>query len=376
MQSRAAVFLGHGKPFDIREYPVPDPQPGAIVVKIRLSNICGSDLHQWRGDGASLMPPGGRVMGHEMTGEVARLGAGVSTDSMGEPLREGDRVVYTYFYPCRRCPQCTSGRFSHCTHRADHYKESADTWPHLNGGFADYYYLRPNHFVFRVPDELPDELVSPANCALSQVIHSFKEANLGLGDSLVVQGAGGLGLYAAAVARDMGADQIIAIDAIPQRLELAREFGADEVIGLSDYPTAEARVQRVRELTGGRGADVVLEVVGMPTVIPEGIEMVRSGGTYADVGIISAPFKIDFYPAKLLRANIRYLGINHYDPIALARALRFLRRNRTRFPFEKLVSHHFPLEKIDEAFSQTEWFGRQPDQAAVMRSAIAPGDRI
>lgn len=375
MKSRAAVFLGPGKPFELREYPVPDPQPGAAVVKIRLSNVCGSDLHQWRGDGGSNMPPGGRVMGHEMTGEVARLGTGVSTDSMGEPLREGDRVVYTYFYPCRRCPECTSGRFSRCTHRSDHYRESADTWPHLNGGFADYYYLRPNHFVFKVPDELPDELVSPANCALSQVIHSFQEAGLSLGDTVVVQGAGGLGLYAIAVARDMGADQVIAIDALPQRLELAQQFGADEVVSLGDYPKAEDRVQRVRELTRGHGADLVLEVVGMPGVIPEGIDMVRSGGSYVDVGIISPQFKVELFPVKLVRGNIRYIGVNHYEPIALARALRFLQRNRARFPFDRLVSHRFPLERIDEAFSQAEWSGRQADQATITRAAISPSDR-
>ena len=372
MKSRAAVFLGPGRPFDIREYPVPEPEPGAAVVKIRLSNICGSDLHQWRGDGGSTMPAGGRVMGHEMTGEIARLGAGVTTDSMGEPIREGDRVVYTYFYPCRRCPQCTSGHFSRCTHRSDHYKESADAWPHLNGGFADYYYLRPNHFVFKVPDDLPDELVSPANCALSQVIHSFRQANLGFGDTLVVQGAGGLGLYAVAVARDMGVDRIIAIDALPERLELAKMFGADEVIGLGEYPTAAARVERVRDLTRGQGADVVLEVVGMATVIPEGLDMVRSGGTYLDVGIISAQFSLELFPSKLVRNNSRIVGVNHYEPIALAQALRFLQRNRTRFPFDKLVSHSFPLERIDEAFAQAEWLGRQPDHAAITRAAISP----
>ncbi|MBI4506403.1 MAG: zinc-binding dehydrogenase [Chloroflexi bacterium] len=373
MRARAAVFLGPGQPFDLREYPVPDPEPGAIIVKIRLSNICGSDLHQWRGDGGSAIPPGGRVMGHEMAGEVARLGAGVATDSLGQPLKEGDRIAYAYFYPCRRCWACTRGRFVLCAKRAAHYQESADQWPHLNGGYADYYYLRPNHFVFKVPDEVTDDMVAPANCALSQVIFSLKQAGFTFGDTLVVQGAGGLGLYAIAAARDMGAEQIIAIDALPQRLVLAKQFGADEVIGLDAFPSPEARVQQVRDLTRGRGASVVLEVVGLPHVIPEGLQMVRSGGTYLEVGLISAKFSVEMHPANLLRNNTRYVAVNHYEPYILGEALEFLRRNRTRYPFDKIVSHRFPLAQIDEAFAQAEWFGRQPGQATITRAAIAPG---
>lgn len=372
MKSRAAVFLGAERGFDLREYEVPDPKAGAIVVRIRLSGICGSDLHQWRGDGGSTMPPGGRVLGHEMVGEVYALGEGVTTDSLGEPLMEGDRIVYTYFLPCRRCPACTSGQFSLCTEKQAHYRESADTWPHLNGGFAGYYYLRPGHFAFKVPEELPDELVAPANCALSQVMYSLQQVSFGFGDTLVVQGAGGLGLNAIAAARDMGAEQIIAIDGIPQRLELARQFGADELVDLASYPTPEARVERVLQLTKGRGARVVLEVVGLPQAIPEGLQMVQSGGTYLDLGVISAGFKVEISPSKLLRNNTRYVGITMYHPITLPRALQFLLRARHRYPFHKMVSHKFPLENIHEAFTQAEWFGREPNTAAVTRGVIVP----
>ncbi len=372
MRARAAVFLGSGQPFELREYAVPEPEPGAAIVKIHLSNICGSDLHQWRGDGGSMMPVGGRVLGHEMAGEIAALGARVSTDSLGHPLKEGDRVVYTYFYPCRRCWACSSGHFSLCTRRSEHYRESADQWPHFNGGFAEYYYLRPNHFVFKVPNELSDDLVASANCALAQVIHSLRKADFRFGDTVVIQGAGGLGLYAASVARDMGAGRIIAIDGIPQRLELARGFGADEVICLEEYGTPESRVQRVRELTDGRGAQVVLEVVGSPQVIPEGLQMVQPGGAYVEIGVVSGKFSLEFFPAALVRNNTRYVAVNHYEPIVLGEALQFLLRNRTRFPFDKMVSHHFPLEQIDEAFQQAEWVGRGREEAGVMRAAIDP----
>ncbi len=372
MQCRVAVFVGSGHPFELREYPVPELEPGAILVKIHMSNICGSDLHQWRGDGGSAVPKGGRILGHEMVGEVARLGAGVSTDSLGKPLREGDRIVYTYFYPCRRCWACTSGQFHLCAHKADNNLESADQWPHLNGGFAQYYYLRPGHFVFKVPDELSDEMVASSNCALSQVIHSLQQVDFGLGDTVVIQGAGGLGLYAVAVAREMGAGKIIAVDGIAQRLEMARAYGADETVSLVELPTPEARVERVRELTDGLGARVVMELVGLPAVVPEGIEMLRPGGSYVEIGMVSAKFSLEMFPSKFVRKNARYVGQNHYEPMALGQALEFLRRNRTRIPLDKIVSHRYPLDKIEEAFQQSEWFGRQPDKAAVTRAAIDP----
>lgn len=373
MQSRTAVLTAFGEPLDIREYPVPDPEPGAIVVKVRLTSICGSDLHLWRGEGGRVpLPPSGRVMGHEMVGEVAALGAGVQKDSLGHSLKEGDRIIFPFFHPCRQCWACSSGRFSLCPNRTQYYLP-ADTWPHLHGGFADYYYLHPGHFVFKVPDELPDEMVSSVNCALSQVTHALQQADFGFGDSLVIQGAGGLGLYATAVARDMGASKIMVIDGLANRLELAKRFGADEVISIRELDSPEARVQRVKDLTDGRGARVVLEVVGQPQVIQEGLQMVQSGGTYLEVGLITAKFSIELFPSRLVGNNTRYVAVNHYEPIILSQALQFLQRNRTRFPFDKMISHRFPLEQINEAFARAEWSGRAPEQATVTRAAIAPG---
>ena len=110
-KGRAAIYKGLGIPMEIKEYPVPDPEPGAILVKVTVANICGSDMHMWRGDmnlgllGATLPT----ILGHEATGKVAKLGAGISTDSAGQPLKVGDRVVWMYYYPCGRCPACLEG---------------------------------------------------------------------------------------------------------------------------------------------------------------------------------------------------------------------------------------------------------------------------
>src|SRR5215211_7377804 len=263
---RAAAFYGAGKPIEIKEYPVPEVEPGAALVRISLANVCGSDLHSWRGDidyakrGRALP----RHLGHEGTGRIAALGEGVSTDSNGEPLAVGDRVVFAYFFPCGSCRACLKGKDWACPQRASHLAQSCDEAPYFKGTFGDYFYLYPNHTVFKVPDELSDDLVVGVNCAMAQVTAGLDLAGLASGESVVIQGAGGLGLYAIAVARERGAGQIIVVDGVPERLDLAEAFGADQLIDMREVKTPDERAARVRELTGGWGADVVMDVAGFP----------------------------------------------------------------------------------------------------------------
>lgn len=370
--ARAAVFVAPHQPMELREYAVPDPEPGAILVKIRLTNICGSDLHQWRGDGGSPIPPGGRVLGHEMVGTVAALGQGVTTDSLGQPLKEGDRITYAYFYPCHRCPACLRGQLAVCLNKLRHYT-AADAWPHFGGGYADYYYLHPGHYVFKVPDELPDAVVAPVNCALSQVTYGLRQVDLKLGETVLIQGAGGLGINAVAVAKTMGASQVIVIDGVPERLELARAFGADQTINLQEVLEERARVSLVRRWTGGHGVDVAAELVGIPAVLGEGLKMLSAGGRYLVIGTISRGQTFPFEPSAMVGASRSLVGVVTYDPITIPRALNFLAQNRDRYPFERLVSHRFPLAQIEEAFAAAEWSGRTGDEAPrVTRAAIAP----
>jgi L-iditol 2-dehydrogenase len=369
IKGKAAVFFGPGKPFQIREITLPEVEPEAVVVRVSLANVCGSDLHFWRGDAPLRLPEDGWIFGHEMTGRVAALGSKVKTDSLGRPLKEGDRVAYTYFYPCGRCYVCLNKEPANCPAKLERPRGPGD-FPHFNGAFAEYYYLRPGGHVFKVPDELADELVSPVNCALSQVIFGLQQAGLGFGDTVVIQGAGGLGVQAVAVAKDMGASTVIVIDQIPGRLELARAFGADHTINLKDVPERKERVSLVRKYTGGAGADVACDFVGFPQVIPEGIEMLRAGGTYLEIGTISRGAKVELEPAQLVWGGKRIVGVIMYDAIVIPRALDFLVRNRARWPFEKLVSHKYPLEQIDKAFADSEWHGRET--TTITRAALQP----
>jgi len=375
MNGRVAVLNAYGGDFELREYPVPDPEPGAVLVRLTRAGVCGSDLHIWRGEMKEVYGalPKDLTFGHEMCGRVARLGAGVSVDSNGAPLREGDRVAFLYFFPCGRCPVCLRDEMGSCPRKA-RANRVAGTAPYFNNAYGDYYYLRPGGFVFRIPDEVSDDIATPANCALAQVLYGFTRAGVRLGDTVVIQGAGGLGLNAVAVARDMGADRVIVLDRVAARLDLARLFGADHALSLAELTTPEQRIQAVMDLTGGFGADVVADFVGYPEVVPEGVRMLRGGGCYLEVGSI-APGNVFSYDATaLVRGNTRIVGASNYSPWALAQALTFLRRNLTRFPFARLVSHVYPLERINDAFREADWQRRANDGLRISRAALAMSD--
>jgi D-arabinose 1-dehydrogenase-like Zn-dependent alcohol dehydrogenase len=274
MKGRVAVLKAYGGEFELREYQVPDPEPGAVLIKLTRAGVCGSDLHIWRGEMKETYGalPKDLTFGHEMCGKVERLGAGVTTDSMGRPLRAGDRVTYCYFFPCGRCPVCLHDEMGSCPRKV-RPNRVAGTAPYFNNAYGDYYYLRPGHFIFKVADEIPEDVATPINCALSQVLYGLRKAGFRAGQSLVVQGAGGLGVNAVAVARDMGADTVIVVDRLAERLALAKSFGADHTVNASDINTADKRVSAVMDLTDGFGAHVVADFVGYPDVIPEGRRM-------------------------------------------------------------------------------------------------------
>ncbi|MFN8556781.1 MAG: zinc-binding dehydrogenase [Dehalococcoidia bacterium] len=347
MKGRVAVSFGPGEAMEVREYPVRPPAPGEILVRITAATICGSDLHTWRGEMGAPRVRAPRAAGHEMTGVVAALGDGRRTDSRGRPLAEGDRVVYAYFNPCGACAACITGTAACPNRYARRASLTADDPPHFLGAYNDYYYLLPGQWVFKVPDELPDAMLPPVNCALAQVIQGLHDVGVWLGDTVVIQGAGGLGVNACAVAKEMGAGLVIAVDRLPGRLKLAEAFGAGATINLDEYPTPEARAARVRELTGGDGADVVSELVGVAGVVQEGLTYLRPGGRYLWVGNIMPTARAELIPHDVVRISRQITGVVTYDAWVLPRALDLLVRTRDRYPFDRLISHRYPLEAVN-----------------------------
>lgn len=347
-----AAMTGIRKPFQLQEYPVPTPRPGDVLIKVHLANICGSDLHLWHGQ---YKPADGgrwelRSVGHEMCGEVAPLGEGVTHDSAGQPLQVGDRVVYCYFAPCQRCRACLRGRTPRCPLGMRH-RHPPNVWPHFNAAYGQYYYLHGGQKLFKIPDEVSDDLAAPANCALAQVIDGLEQAQAGLGDTVVIQGAGGLGVLAAAVAKERGVRQTIVIDHREDRLDLARQFGADVLIDMKSLPTVDERAAKVRQLTDGWGADVVLEVAGTAQAVPEGLALLGVGGVYAEIGNICTGESCSIEPADLVLGAKTVLGLMWYRPECLHSAMGFLARSQNKYPFRKLIAERFPLRDVNRAIT-------------------------
>lgn len=351
---RAALFYGPGRPFALTELPVPDPEPGAMVVRITRANVCGSDLHIWRGDGllGLMARDDGRIIGHEMTGVIHALGHGVERDWAGLPLAEGDRVVYQYFAPCGRCRSCLRSMTEACARSFKVLQGKPTVFPHFRGAYADYFYLTPQMAVFKVPERVADTMVAGVNCALAQVVMGLERVHVGLGDRVVIQGAGGLGLYAIAVARDRGAAQIVVIDGIEDRLALARRMGADETVDLRELASPDERIARVRELTDG-GADVVCELVGRADAIAEGLQMVALGGRYLEIGTFYLGSTVAVDPGLLVTRNIRLEAVASYDAGSLQQALAFLDRHVDDLPLDQVLVD-YPLEAIDDAFADQD----------------------
>lgn len=278
--------------------------------------------------------------------------------------REGDRVAFAYYVPCGACAACLTG-LPTCPNRYRHWVRPADEPPHFRGAYGDFYYLRRGQTICRVPDELTDGEVSPVNCALSQVLYGLDQIGVRVGDTVVVQGAGGLGLYASAIARDMGAAQVVVLDRRRDRLALAREFGATHTIDVDSVGDKD-RHQQIRDLTRGWGADVVAELVGVPAAVEEGARLLRQGGRYLWIGNITPGLPAALDPGTVVRTAQTIRGVAVWEPWALPRALDFLQRRRHAYPFHKIVSDVFPFAEINRAFAVA-------DTGTAIRVSLAMG---
>jgi threonine dehydrogenase-like Zn-dependent dehydrogenase len=361
MSNGQIVALTGPEQLELKSFPVAAPKPGALVLRIRRANVCGSDIHQFHYESVALREAG---LGHEFVGEVVALGEGVATDYAGEPVAIGDRVVPVYFLQCHRCAACLRAEFSSCANGLDAWRRNPDLAPHFTAGFATHYYVQPGQHFYRVPDEVDDASVAGANCGLAQVIFVLDRMNLAAGETLVVQGAGGLGLYAAAVARERGA-RVVVIDGVKDRLDLALEFGADDVVDLGSHRRPEDRAEAVREITGGIGADVVLEVTGHPAAFTEAIDIARVGGRIASVGNLNAEAEVPLVPGLVTRKSLTIRGILRYDPWYLHRAIQFLDRRGNQHPFAKLSGSSYSLREVESAL-------RDGETRSVARAAIEP----
>ena len=362
--SRAAVLTQYEAPLELREFPLPQSiEPGAALVKVKLAGICGTDVHLWHGQLPIPLPV---ILGHETVGVIEELGDGLTHDWTGAPLAAGDRIGWSSSINCNECYYCRiKPQPTRCLKRKAYgISYDCSVAPHLLGGYADYIYLRPGTAIFKIPEELPTEAVVGAGCALVTSLHGAERIGLHMGDTVVIQGSGPVGLASLAVAKASGAATTIVLGGPSHRLKLAYRFGADVCIDVAETSVEERRA-KVLELSGGFGADVVLECVGIPTAVTEGIELCRDGGRYLVLGHYGNAGTIALNPHIITRKQLTVAGSWGFEPRHTKAALDFLAWARIEFPFEYLVAEPFTLDRANEALQATaSW--------TTAKSAIAP----
>lgn len=367
---KTAVIISPGK-METRSYPYPElSEPGSAVMKMEMAGICGTDKHTYRGEttqyagtDAETSTPFPIIPGHENVGTIVEVYPRDYDlrDFDGNPVRVGDRVTMCPDIFCGRCYYCRHGAgFIWCENMQGYGNSfTCDEPPHLMGGWSEYIYLRPDVHIYKIPDGLPSGIAVMAElmavtCNLDKAkeFSSFANEGFATGDTVVVQGAGPMGALHVFKARIMGAGTIIVTDRSPYRLALARELGADIAINVLET-NAEERIQAVRDETGGRGADLVVECVGLPHVLPEGLEMLRKGGMYIETGNFVDTGEVSINVHRHLCAkNVRLIGQTNHPVTGFAPSLNLLHRYMDSFPLHKFVSHTYPIEQAEQAMQK------------------------
>ncbi|MBV9218379.1 MAG: alcohol dehydrogenase catalytic domain-containing protein [Methylobacteriaceae bacterium] len=347
----------------VHDFPMPDPQPGAVLMKVRYSGICGTDKHTFRGESKQYAgTPNERdltyplICGHENVGTVAALG-GTVRDSEGRALKVGDRIVPAANVPCGTCHFCRNGYPYYFCEKMEDYGNSLHCAPapHLFGGWAEYMYLLPGTPIFRVPDDLPDNVAVLTE--IMAVTHGVETALavVGMsggnrfGGSVAVLGCGPLGLCHLIKAKLLGAATLIASDRFPRRLAAAQSFGANLVLPVEESDSEE-RIARAREATGGRGPDIVLSCSGVPQTFVEALRMVRMGGVVVEAGTFVDMGPVAINPnADICTKNVTVIGVGGETATAYLPSMRLMAANLKRLPLESFVSHRMTLDRAQAA---------------------------
>lgn len=360
--AKAAVYEAPNTPFVLKDFPLRPVRRGEVLVRVSMSTICRSDIHSYEGRRPNPCPG---ILGHEIIGRIAEIGEGVDQDMRGDPLEIGDRITWSEYFFNGQCyyrevldmPQKCQGlrKYGH---------DLAADDPHFLGGFAEYCYILPGTWILKLPPDLSDEEATPLNCGVATMASVTEAAEIALGDAVVIQGLGLLGLYGAAMAKARGARCVIGLDAVPGRLAIAKKFGVDHAIDVS-RGGARAVIEQVRTLCQPDGPDAVIEVCGVPEVIPEGLQMLRVGGRYVIAGLVNPEADVTIDANMLVKRWITMRGIHNYHPRHLIQALDFVMANRGRFPFKEIVDAKFALKDLDAAFKKAA-------ERTVLRAAVVP----
>ena len=363
-EAAVAVMTAFNEPLQVRTYPMPrDLCEGDLLVKVELAGMCGTDVHLHRG---RLPIPLPMILGHESVGTIVSM-LSPRRDWSGAELQIGDRVTWSVGLWCDECYFCRVARIpTRCEFRTAYgISTPCDQPPHLLGGYGQYHYLHARAAVFKLADDLPNEAVVGAGCAIVTAVHGFERMGLDWGESLVVQGAGPVGLASMVLAKEAGAYPVIVIGGPKDRLDVAARFGADLTIDIEAVCDADERREQVLEATEGRGADAVIECVGEPQAVVEGWELCRDGGRYLVLGHYGDAGPALLNPHVITRKELTVFGSWGSEPRHTIKALQLLRTRGDRYPFASLISHRYRLDQVNDAL-------RDVAQWKTSKAAICP----
>lgn len=343
---KVAVFHGPGEPIAIVHEPVVEPGREEALIRVTMAGICGSDVHRLRGDQPA--PKNGPIcFGHEVVGIIHALGDDFRMDTLGTPLKEGDGLYWMPLSPCGTCRDCRTSEPMHCKDL---------NWPPLAGtpnaaGFREFATLTKKCVCVRIPDQLPHENVIALGCALPTVLTGFKKlGSITPDSSIVIQGAGPVGLACTLLASLTSAQRIIVIGDPQHRLDAAVTLGASHVLPISQL-SVDKRRERVRSITGDRGANLVIEAAGVPSAFSEGLDLLAVNGKFLILGLYSGSASCTIDPVQINNRNLHIIGSLGIVKDSFQATVDIAQEHGDRFRLADLITHRFRLEELEEGLN-------------------------
>jgi len=340
-KERSAVVIDDKK-MVIQEFELPKIGPEDALIKIEMTGICGSDVNIYTGKFKALGLSYPLIMGHEILGRIVEIGEKAKAQYQ---VDVGDRVIVEAFVPCGKCKLCLTGNYRICEKGIGYGATvSSNTPPHLWGGYGEYMYVSPGSIVHRIDEGILAEEAVLAASALANGIRFVRElGQVTIGDKVLIQGAGQLGLVSTIAARESGASLIImtGLSRDKDRFALAREFGATHTINVEE----EDPIERVKDITGGEMADVVIDTTGVPEAVAQSIQGVRKLGTVVSIGLTGFKPIPNFISDIIVMNEIRFQGGRSCDFRAVIPAIKLVAAKK--YPLYKMVTHRYPLEQAE-----------------------------
>ena len=345
----------------LKEFPEPDLEPGAILLKTIYSEVCGTDVHLLKGQLAGVPYP--IIPGHINVGEIEKIN-GTTCDLEGNPFQTGDEVVFLDVHEtCHSCWYCLVAKASTRCPSRKVYGVTYSAEEGLLGGWSEKIYLKPGVKILRLPEQLPAKDFIAGGCGAPTALHAVERAGIGLNDSVVIQGSGPVGLFSAVFAILSGAGQVIVVDPAPVRLTVVEGVGVDQTVA---EESAKGRIDAVLAITNGRGADVTIEASGNPKAVPEGLEMTRDNGTYCIVGQYTDAGDININPhLQINKKHVDIRGTWGIDYSHFYKCVRLMAKYRNRFNWHRMISKFYSLEDVASAIKDVE-------ALKVFKAVIAP----